>query len=499
MDYQNLLSVSQREMIFHSRPDSKYAPHQTMKKCEAESLHALCDCLQKNDCNAEQFDGFFVGYTIPQISKEFDLLRVGNDEIINIELKSRLVNEGKNNKFLEQMKKNHYYLSILERNIVIITYAMDVGFYMFNPQSHTADQIDVSEVVSILKKQRVDYSFCPNKSFVPSKYLISPFNSTKKFIEDAYFLTDAQQEIKTTILSGIKKKQFQFYTLSAKAGTGKTLLIYDIIKTCIQDNIPSLVIHVGMLNDGHHSLKWNYHWNICSIKEIKKHTIDNILAQQSVVVIDEAQRISERQLEYIVDVSIEKSITLIFAYDVRQFLKQNEGIDISAFLTEHYPNVPLNRKQLTTKIRTNKQMASFIQNLRKIGSSNSDLNYDCASIEYFSDFDSLSDYLRFLQNKQWTKLTFTTSSYQKDPFDDLAHLGGKNAHNVIGQEFPNVVLVLDHNFYYEGNRLTTTKNSYYDGEGMLYQLVTRVVNNLKIIVFNNPELYIHLMDIKCRR
>lgn len=33
------------------------------------------------------FDGYYVGYAIKQIGKEFDLLRFGDDKILNIELK----------------------------------------------------------------------------------------------------------------------------------------------------------------------------------------------------------------------------------------------------------------------------------------------------------------------------------------------------------------------------------------------------------------------------
>ena len=34
------------------------------------------------------FDGFYVGYHIPQIGKEFDLLRIGKEYLVNIEIKS---------------------------------------------------------------------------------------------------------------------------------------------------------------------------------------------------------------------------------------------------------------------------------------------------------------------------------------------------------------------------------------------------------------------------
>ena len=41
-----------------------------------------------------------------------------------------------------------------------------------------------------------------------------------------------------------------------------------------------------------------------------------------------------------------------------------------------------------------------------------------------------------------------------------------------------------------------SKSAYYSPKGMLYQITTRVVDELKIIVFNNPNLYIKLLELK---
>jgi len=40
------------------------------------------------------------------------------------------------------------------------------------------------------------------------------------------------------------------------------------------------------------------------------------------------------------------------------------------------------------------------------------------------------------------------------------------------------------------------RNGYYSAQGMLYQIVTRVIDELKILVFNNPSLYLKLLEIK---
>ena len=39
--------------------------------------------------------------------------------------------------------------------------------------------------------------------FDPSNYLVSPFNSTKEFVKNNYFLTDHQEEIKNNIIFGL--------------------------------------------------------------------------------------------------------------------------------------------------------------------------------------------------------------------------------------------------------------------------------------------------------
>lgn len=57
----------------------------------------------------------FYGFSIPQISKEFDLLKIfENDVVVNIELKS---NDIAMDKIEYQLRKNRYYLSHLKKKI----------------------------------------------------------------------------------------------------------------------------------------------------------------------------------------------------------------------------------------------------------------------------------------------------------------------------------------------------------------------------------------------
>lgn len=55
---------------------------------------------------------------------------------------------------------------------------------------------------------------------------------------------------------------------------------------------------------------------------------------------------------------------------------------------------------------------------------------------------------------------------------------------------------MDTNFRYNGKKLEFRKGGYYRLEGMLYQIVTRATDELKIIVYKNYDLFLRLIEIK---
>ena len=55
---------------------------------------------------------------------------------------------------------------------------------------------------------------------------------------------------------------------------------------------------------------------------------------------------------------------------------------------------------------------------------------------------------------------------------------------------------MNKNFRYDSSGKLIAGYSYYSSKGMLYQIVTRVIDELKIVVFQNPELYLKLLEIK---
>ena len=90
MKPQNLISVYQGAAALEKISISVEKKFKALKPHEIRNLNSMCNILQTCGCNLPDFDGFFVGYTIGQIGKEFDLLTFGLEFTINIEIKSEL-------------------------------------------------------------------------------------------------------------------------------------------------------------------------------------------------------------------------------------------------------------------------------------------------------------------------------------------------------------------------------------------------------------------------
>ena len=469
-----------------------------LKKNEVVSLRKLCELLSADmPAPFQILDGYYVGFSIPQIANEFDLLRFGTDYIVNIELKSKLPEDSKIETITTQMRKQHYYLKFIEKPLMIYTYIEEDGVYRYNHKNNCVELVDICHMIDTLVHQTVDFELDPDKLFKPSNYLVSPFNKVERFISGEYFLTTDQAKKKKEILESIDNNESLFFCISAEAGTGKTLLTYDIAKTYQECKKSVLVLHCATLNEGQWELNKSHGWNIKCISALRTSELDSVIENPDLIVVDEAHRIRKHQLDALVQYAEEHKISVLFSYDTKQYLRDNETRDIHAYLMELYPQNTSQVRKLTTKIRTNKKMASFIHNMMDIGSSKDNLDYGDITIEYFSSVHDAQNYLNYLDSSgEWKAITFTPSQYSSEPVDSLSCLCEQKAHGVIGQEFDKVVFAMDSNFRYGENNRLAVRTNYYSLRGMLYQIVTRAVNELKIIVINNPELYQKLMSIK---
>ena len=95
--------------------------HDGVREKELDCLKAFANHFAKEQCRTRLLDNFFIDYKIPQIGKEFDLLRINNDNIVSVELKSEASEED----MLKQLKRNLYYLKSLNKEVVLFTYCQN--------------------------------------------------------------------------------------------------------------------------------------------------------------------------------------------------------------------------------------------------------------------------------------------------------------------------------------------------------------------------------------
>jgi hypothetical protein len=447
-------------------------PEGPLKPHEIQNLHDLCTCMINQGCTKKDFNGYYIGYSIKQIGKEFDLLKFTKASILNIELKTELMMEDKEEKILRQMRTNHYYLNAITSQIIIMTFVEKDGFYLYHPDTDSLQKISSSAAAVYIKQTEEDPSFDPDRKFIPSNYLISPYNDTEKFLRDAYFLTTAQNAIKKEILALYQTKEYRLYTLQASTGTGKTLLLYDIAKEMMKQGQKVRILHTQALNPGQEELIQKYHWDICSIDDTK---LDVFFQGIQFLCIDEAQLLSEAQIRQVLSLSIQTQIPVLFCYDPKQEQFRTSSFDIDQYITKAEPEIKLYQSRLTNKIRTNKEMADFLDEMMQLNHDHPVPPDHNIIITYIPDQQSLEQEIDGSKKDDYTVLDLSSLSIPQ----------------MTGQEYKKALLVLDSSFYYDHEKLHSTKHQ----EEVLYEVMTRVIDQLKILVYQNKDLYQTLMRI----
>lgn len=457
-----------------------------VRDSEIEDLRSLIEELCSAKCGMVDLDRFYFGYKIPQIGKEFDLLRFGENHIINIELKRKSTEE----KVRNQLLRNKYYLGFIDRKIYEFTYISESRELYVLDDNEEVRKCNIEYLLEVLKNQKIKDSEVPDSLFDPSDYLVSPFNSTDRFLAKKYFLTKQQEEIKAQILDALSgPAEFSFLSITGSAGTGKTLLTYDIAGHMMDCQKKILLIHCGQLNQGHRILI-DHGWNIIPVKAITGADV----GKYDLIVIDESQRIRPSHFDLIVDKMQSEKCSCIFSYDKGQTLSESEEkADISSKIAAiSSPN----QYRLSERIRTNKEISEFMKMLFDRRRSIPCRDQGNININYFNNISDAKSYLKSLSQEIWEILRFTPSQYNKEHHENYFEDVCKTSHQIIGQEFEGVVVVIDKFFSYrEDGNLVYVGGSYYDVSKMLFQNITRSRKRLNIVIVENEQLLNRCFEI----
>lgn len=484
----NLLSLIQAHCATDAGLFSRFAEYHGIhiKEEEIQDLRILVEKMREFGVAAPQYQHFYVGYKIPQIGKEFDLLRFGSKSIINVEIKS----SGTEDKIKKQLVRNRYYLKFAGRSVYNFSFISGSReLYILN-DSGDIEIVGFDMLNLLLADQKVDYLEDVDHLFEPSDYLVSPFNSTERFARGEYFLTHQQEEVRTSIVNAYSKKSgTTFYAVTGAAGTGKTLLAYDVVRSLKEDGINCIIIHCGQLNKGHAQLT-DAGWSIRSIRDLRH----CILTDFAMVVVDEAQRIRPGQLDTIVKAVSDSGGSCIFSYDSRQTLSLHEAQFRIAEKVEQLK--PLNLFRLSEKIRTNKEISNFIRGLFDNRYNSEKSHSQNITLSYFDSVGDAQDFLRSIDEERWQRLKFTPSQYDVEYHESYSNFEGMNSHEVIGQEFDGALVVMDKHFTYDKKgSLSYNGDAYYSPYMMLFQNITRARKRLHVVVIENETILNRCLEL----
>lgn len=484
----NLLSLVQAKRNLSSVVFENFKKHYHLKfrSEEVDDLTSLVSNLINNGCSIYDLENFFVGYEIPQIAKEFDLLRFGSEYIINIELKRTSDEE----RVEKQLTRNNYYLSFVGKKTYHYTYLSESETFFKLSRPGEIERVEITELVKLIQDQISSEVRDIDSLFQPTNYLVSPFNSTEHFLDGEYFLTNQQEEAADIMLNHMSTHVGPgFISLTGGAGTGKSLLAYHVAKMALKVGKSVLIVHCGILNHGHNMLI-SRGWQVQPIRMYGNLKVSHY----DLVIIDEAQRLYEPQFIHLSEEIKSCKALCIFSFDKLQTLATFEDRwDIESRVSMLNP---ISSHSLSEKIRSNKEIADFIDMLF-----NKNKNYEIRggkniNLKYFSTNESARDYLENLDKNEWQSLRFTPSRFNVEHHEAYFRYDTPTSHTIIGQEFDNVVVVIDELFTYHTNgQLNYSGQSYYHPRKMLFQNITRARKKLLVVIINNQELLERCMQI----
>lgn len=477
--------VSNPEMLKENSV-KEYLNLEDLKQQEKTTINRLCNIIKSIRFYHHFFENYYLNYQIPQIGKEFDLLRISDKTVINIELKSEAIST---DDILKQLERNCYYLSFLKKEIYCYTFVTEDSIdrlYYFDKSTKKINEVDINNLIDNLAKIADFDEINIDGLFEPSNYLISPFNKTAEFLKGEYFLTKQQEQIKNTILKKIDENcQNKIFSISGTAGTGKTLLTYDLAKTLQNSGKKVTIIHCAQDNNGIYELRRNG-WNI---KTIKNYVLNSF--PSDVIIFDESHRINIHQLGNILG---NESKYMIFSHDVNQKLNNYAEEVVNKIETI------ANKHALTDKVRHNKNLVSFIKkffDLSKIKRDDLSKNdYNNISFYYTKELDDARLYVEYLKYLGWEHIYLSNSLRKPEPLDNVKFSSNNSSHQAIGQEYEDVVIVINEHFYYTDQlKLSYNAYYYYNPLETLFQAITRTRKKLKLVIINNENVYKRCIQI----
>lgn len=421
-------------------------------------ITAINNLLSFIKLDSSYYDDFLYSYSLPQLSKEFDLMCITDRYVLNIELKS--INTG--DKIYRQLKQNAYFLKMLNKKILEYCY-VDEDKMVYKYSNGELIEASFEEIQMFLSLNKEHIQIDLDHIYDVGSVLISPLKDPLRFIEDNYILTENQESTKRNILCELSGNN-HYVAVTGNAGTGKTLLLYDLAKELALTS-KVLIISCGDV--------WNEHKILAKlVKNLEIEAIKNInydtMEMPDYILVDETHRIRGGELEKLEKYVGANKLKCVFSFDERQAAKKES---VKLIMDEINRLSRGNIYKLTHRIRANKDISAFINNLLDL-TKRSKERMDYSNIKIIYE-DSDMNALEKIKEYELKGYKYITYKYM-----------------VYDQEFDYVVMKIGDEFYYEGNKLKSydKKNSIYSYVQLLYQGMNRVRRGLLLVVTNKEVL-----------
>ncbi len=482
-----------------------------IKEWETEGLKSLCDNLCSVMEDAPLLD-FFYSFTMPKLGKEFDLLRINEDYVINIELKSGEVADEAIKKQLEQ---NKYYLSTLGHPMYFYTYISKSDRLVRLSGGGRLIDTDWEELATVLNRQKSCYDGDIEELFKEDRYLISPLTDPGRFLRGDYFLTSQQRDIRRQILHDIVGgkgnviRTFSVHGFTGLPGTGKTLLLYDIaMQLSVSRKV--CVLHLGShaeeLRQLDERLKRVDFYYLESTDRIE------LKDEYDAILVDEGHRLGSLNLADIMVIATNVHIPVIISYDREDIISPDERSHDGAELIEKIEDFLGYR--LTNRIRLNSELSSFISLVMCISKGGHRYEYPNVSLAYATDDDEVRHLLNNYRKNGyiyiWDELiggSFensldVTASDSGNALSDRGEEGYMHcieAKDATCREFDRVVMLIDESFSYDDDGYLRSsirsEDKSVSAVRNLFHGLSRAKKKVALIVKNNPEIFDRLLAI----
>nr|WP_295274862.1 DNA/RNA helicase domain-containing protein [uncultured Blautia sp.] len=436
-----------------------------IKEWELESMKALMKQLELHMEEVYKLR-FFYSFQIPKLGKEFDLLQIKDDQIVNIELKSGSVSD---EAIRRQLIQNRYYLSVFGKPILSYTYiSSEDRLVRLTNHDHIVEG-DWKQLCNALEKETPDYEGDIEKLFQAELYLISPLTEPERFLKKEYFLTSQQRDIERQILKRIRGEREGYFWFSGLPGTGKTLLLYDIaMKLSVRQRV--CIIHCGEAGKEwkllHERLRRT---DFLADNQLRK-TTD--LGCYSSILVDEAHLLSLEKLSVLLAWSEHRPV--IFSSDSEDVISPEE---LDRSIVERLENLPgLQKFHLTNRIRTNAELSTFIQNMMHLPEKRSPRWYPHIAVVYANNDREVENFLN----------DFAGQGYQQRMAESSGQVGIQAVRDV-----EKIVVLLDEQYYYDEKGYLRSRCSVekYSSVRKLFHLLNQAKESLALVVRENMTVY----------